>query len=121
MAARRRAIVLREPVRKIIGHIGFHGPPGVNGPGTADAVEIGYTVFPDARGLGYAAEAASALIDWAARSHGIRHFIASVAPGNAPSEAIVAKLGFTHTGEQWDEEDGLEWIFEIPTAAPSSG
>jgi [ribosomal protein S5]-alanine N-acetyltransferase len=108
-----RAIVLREPVRKMIGHIGFHGPPGVNGPGTPDAVEIGYTVFPAARGLGYATEAASALIDWASRSHGIRHFIASVAPGNGPSEAIVAKLGFTHTGEQWDEEDGLEYIYEV--------
>lgn len=108
-----RAIVLREPVPTMIGHIGFHGPPGVNGPGTAGAVEIGYTVFPPARGLGYATEAASALIEWAGRSHGIRHFIASVAPGNAPSEAIVAKLGFAHTGERWDEEDGLEYVYEM--------
>jgi [ribosomal protein S5]-alanine N-acetyltransferase len=107
-----RAIILREPHPKMIGHVGFHGPPGVNGPGATDAVEIGYTIFPLYRGSGYATEAAQTLIDWAKQAHGIKHFIASIAPGNAPSEAIVRKLGFTHTGELWDEEDGLEYIYE---------
>ena len=107
-----RAVVLPEPVRTLIGHAGFHGAPGINGPGKAAALELGYTVFPPFRGHGYATEAASALMRWARAHHGIRHFIASVAPENAPSLAIVSKLGFVQTGEQWDDEDGLELVFE---------
>jgi ribosomal-protein-alanine N-acetyltransferase len=107
-----RAAVLRSE-GQMVGHAGFHGPPGMNGPAKADAVEVGYTVFPEFRGHGYATEAARALLDWAAERHGIRSFIASVAPDNEPSLAIVRKLGFVQTGEQWDEEDGLELVFEL--------
>jgi [ribosomal protein S5]-alanine N-acetyltransferase len=108
-----RAVVLAEDGRPMIGHAGFHGPPGVNGPQAADAVELGYTIFEPYRGRGYATEAAQALMDWARREHGIRRFIASVAPGNEPSLAIVRKLGFVQTGTQWDEEDGEELVFEL--------
>jgi [ribosomal protein S5]-alanine N-acetyltransferase len=107
-----RALVLpgAEPV--MVGHAGFHGPPGVNGPKLPDALELGYTVFPAHRGRGYATEAAQALMAWAETEHGVDHFVASVAPENDPSLAIVRKLGFVQTGEQWDEEDGLELVFE---------
>ena len=108
-----RALVLREPVRTMIGHAGFHGPPGINGLRRPDAVEVGYTVLPPFRGQGYATEAAAALMAWAQAEHGIRHFVASVAPANEPSLAVVRKLGFVRTGEQWDDEDGLELVFEL--------
>lgn len=108
-----RALVLPEPGRPMVGHAGFHGPPGVNGAKNPEAVELGYTVFPPFRGNGYAAEAAGALIGWALAEHGVRHFVASVAPENEPSLAIVRKLGFLQTGEQWDDEDGLELVFEL--------
>jgi RimJ/RimL family protein N-acetyltransferase len=112
-----RAVVVpgSAPVRALAGHAGFHGPPGVNGSGTAGALEIGYTIFPPYRGLGYATEVAEALIAWAGREHGVRHFFASVAPDNAPSLAVVARLGFARSGEQWDDEDGLELVFERRT------
>ena len=108
-----RALVLRDPVRSMIGHAGFHGPPGINGLRRSDAVEVGYTVLQPFRGHGYATEAAAALMGWARAEHGIRHFVASVAPSNEPSLAVVRKLGFVRTGEQWDEEDGLELVFEL--------
>ena len=108
-----RAVILREPARTMIGHAGFHGQPGVNGKQDPGAVELGYTIFEPYRGRGYATEAAQALMDWAQREHGVSRFVASVAPANDPSLAIVRKLGFVHTGEQWDEEDGLELVFEL--------
>ncbi len=108
-----RAVILREPVRTMIGHAGFHGQPGVNGKQDPGAVELGYTIFEPYRGRGYATEAAQALMDWAREEQGISRFIASVAPTNDPSLAIVRKLGFVQTGEQWDEEDGLELVFEL--------
>lgn len=109
-----RGVVLTAStaIRVLAGHAGFHGPPGVNGPGTAGALEVGYTIFPAQRGRGYATEAIEALIAWAAREHDVRHFYASVAPDNAPSLAVIARLGFTRCGEQWDDEDGLELVFE---------
>jgi [ribosomal protein S5]-alanine N-acetyltransferase len=115
-----RAVVLREPERVMVGHAGFHGPPGVNGPGQPRALEVGYTVFTAYRGRGFATEAVVALLQWAG-TQGIRHFVASVGPQNEPSLAIVRKLGFVRTGEQWDEEDGLELVFELAPSSPAAG
>ncbi len=108
-----RAVVLAGDGRQTIGHAGFHGPPGVNGPGAEDAVEVGYTIFEPYRGRGYATEAAQALMDWARDEHGIRRFIASISPGNEPSLAVARNLGFVQTGKQWDEEDGEELVFQL--------
>jgi len=106
------AVVLRDS-REAVGHAGFHGRPGTNGKQDPEAVEIGYTIYEPYRGRGLATEAAAALIRWAREEHGIRRFIFSIAPGNEPSLAIARKLGFVQTGEQWDDEDGLELVFEL--------
>jgi RimJ/RimL family protein N-acetyltransferase len=52
------------------------------------------------------------MFDWAARTHGVGRFRASIAPDNEPSLALIDRLGFEQVGDQWDEEDGLELIFE---------
>jgi RimJ/RimL family protein N-acetyltransferase len=101
-----RAVVLKEP-RTAIGHVNFHGPPDDRG-----VAEIGYSLLPAFRGQGYAIEAVRAMFDWARREHGVRRFRASVSPDNERSQHLIGKLGFVRIGEQWDEEDGLEWVFE---------
>ncbi len=101
-----RAIVLRQPQRRVIGHINFHGPPDA-----ASMAELGHTVVAAERGRGYATEAAMGLMRWAL-GHGATRFRASISPDNAPSLAMAASMGFVRCGEQMDEVDGLEWIFE---------
>lgn len=91
-----RALVLREHGR-MIGYANFHGPPGVNDTGSPDALEIGYSVFPDFRGQGFATEAAQALLDFARYDFGVTHFIAGILPTNAPSIRVAEKLGFVRT------------------------
>jgi RimJ/RimL family protein N-acetyltransferase len=103
-----RAMVLREPTRSVIGHIGFHREPDQRG-----ALEVGYTVEAGHRRRGYAFEAVQALFGWATREHGIHLFVASVSPDNAPSLGLVHKLGFSQVGSQWDDEDGQELVFEL--------
>jgi [ribosomal protein S5]-alanine N-acetyltransferase len=97
----------------MIGHAGYHGPPGINSTQNPEAVEYGYQIFPAWRGRGFATQAATMLMNQAEELAGIRHFVLSVSPENEPSLAIVRKLGFVRTGEQMDEEDGLEHIFEL--------
>src|SRR3954453_4735346 len=100
-----RSAVLRETGR-VVGRIGFHAPPDAAG-----AVEIGYSVAPAYRRQGLATEMAVGLIRWGAE-HGAAICIASVRPDNTASLAIIDRLGFVRTGEQMDDVDGLEWVFE---------
>ena len=95
----------------LVGHIGFHGPPGVNALRRADGVEVGYSIFPAFRRRGIATEAVGGLMQWAREAHDIRAFVASVSPQNDASLGVVGKLGFEHVGEHWDDEDGLEHEF----------
>ena len=99
-------MLLLKPSLQTIGHIRFHGRP-VEG-----AVEYGYVVFTPWRGQGYATEAAEGVMRWAAERHGVRRFVASVAPDNAASQRVVAKLGFVRVGQQVDEVDGIEDVFQ---------
>jgi len=38
---------------------------------------------------------------------------ATISPGNLASRSLVEKYGFVENGEQWDDEDGLEIIYEV--------
>lgn len=98
---------------RVIGHIGFHTRPGAAylKETVPDGVELGYTIFEPYRGHGYAQEACLAMMRWARAFAGVTRFVLSIGPGNAPSLAIAAKLGFRQIGEQMDEIDGLEFVF----------
>lgn len=93
---------------RVVGHAGFHGPPDADG-----AVEVGYTLLPHLRGRGYARAALAALVEEAAAAPEVRVVRASAQPGNAASLAVVRGAGFTHVGEQVDDEDGLELVHEL--------
>jgi RimJ/RimL family protein N-acetyltransferase len=103
-----RAMVRRED-RVMVGFVNFHGPPGVNDIEAPDAAELGWTVFAEHRGKGYATETGRRLMDWARAEHGVRRFISSTTPGNAPSLRVHEKLGFHPTGQVVDGEI----IFEL--------
>ena len=105
-----RPIVRIDPdgARTGIGYLNFHAGPDEDG-----RVEVGYTLVPAARGQGFAIEAVRAAFDWATRVHGVHKFRAAVAPDNERSRNLITKLGFRQTGEQWDEIDGLELVYEL--------
>ena len=75
-------------------------------------MEIRYDIVASQLRRGYAREAARALLDWAWATGRARTCVASVAPHNKPSLALIRSFGFQHTGEQIDEIDGLELVFE---------
>jgi RimJ/RimL family protein N-acetyltransferase len=105
---RARVIVPAKGEPRMMGHAGFHGPPDETG-----MVEMGYTIFPEFRRQGLATETAQRLIDFA-KENGATRIRASVSPDNLPSLAMVKTLGLVQIGEQMDEIDGLELVFERP-------
>ena len=54
---------------------------------------------------------------------GVHRFVASVRPDNEASLGLVAGFGFTQTGTQMDDIDGLELVMEAvwPPAEQASG
>ena len=106
-----RVIALRVRPRRMVGFVGFHGPPDGSG-----RVEIGYEVLAAQRRRGYAIEAARGMLEWA-RDQGVRTFVASVRPENTASQRLVAKLGFRQAGSQWNPVDGTELRFELAADA----
>ena len=101
-------VIWDEQQQVAVGRAGYHGPPD-----EAGMVEIGYAVDPAYRRRGYARAALEALLRRAAREPDVRTVRVTIAPGNDASNALAAQYGFTKTGEQWDDEDGLEIIYEV--------
>ncbi|MGA6160241.1 GNAT family N-acetyltransferase [Stenotrophomonas sp. NPDC087984] len=93
----------------VVGHAGFHGPPDEVG-----MVEIGYSVAPEFRRRGYARAMLIELLRRAAAEPAVTTVRATISPDNLASLATISGFGFVEVGEQWDEEDGLELIFEVP-------
>jgi RimJ/RimL family protein N-acetyltransferase len=81
-------------------------------------VEVAYSVDPACRWQGYATAMLRELLRRAAAEPGVTTVRATISPDNAASLATIAGFGFTRNGEQWDEEDGLEQIFERPAGNP---
>jgi RimJ/RimL family protein N-acetyltransferase len=117
-----RALVLRSE-GCMVGHAGFHSAPA---PAYLEAylpggIELGYAVFARERRRGYAREAVLALMAFARRARPeLAGFVASIAPDNEPSLALVRGLGFVKIGEYDDPEDGLEHVYalRLRAAAP---
>ncbi len=92
-----------------VGKAGFHAAPNEEG-----MVEVGYAIDPAFRRRGYARAALETLLERARREPDVRILRVTVSPENAPSLALIAQYPFVEVGEQWDDEDGLETIYEMP-------
>ncbi|SDC19036.1 Acetyltransferase (GNAT) domain-containing protein [Sanguibacter gelidistatuariae] len=92
----------------VVGRAGFHGAPDPTG-----MVEVGYEIDPMFRRQGYARAALLILLDVARAEPGVQVLRATVSPDNHASRNLVEQHSLVETGEQWDDEDGLETIFEI--------
>jgi len=103
------SVVVDVKTGAAVGHAGFHAPPDADG-----LVEIGYSIDPLVRRQGYARATVVALLARCAAEPAVITVRASISPTNEASLATIAGFGFEHVGEQIDEEDGLEYIFERP-------
>lgn len=61
--------------------------------------DLGYAYLPEYFGQGYAYEAASAVLAYAAKHTALTTVVAIVSPANLASKALLKKLGFTQHGQ----------------------
>jgi len=101
-------ILWDETAGVAVGQSGFHCAPDADG-----MVEVGYSVDPAYRRRGYARAALELAIEHARAEASVRTLRATISPENEASLALIAQYPFVRNGEQWDEEDGLELIFEL--------
>jgi RimJ/RimL family protein N-acetyltransferase len=101
-------VIWDEQRHLAVGRAGYHGPPD-----EAGMVEIGYAVDPAHRRRGYARAALEALLQRAAEEPQVRTVRVTISPDNLASYELASQYGFIEVGQQWDEEDGLEIIYEL--------
>jgi RimJ/RimL family protein N-acetyltransferase len=102
-----RFIVLKN-TNEIIGSTSFHSAPDQDG-----MIEIGLGIEENFRNNGFGTEAVSAMWKWVIEQPGVRTLRYTVSASNLPSISIINKFGFKHVGQQIDEEDGPEEIYEM--------
>jgi ribosomal-protein-alanine N-acetyltransferase len=87
-------VIVERVSGSVVGSINLKGPPN-----TIGDVEIGWGMVERCRSRGYALEAASALVAWAAAQPGVRSVSATVPSDNVASQRLAAKLGMVLTSD----------------------
>jgi RimJ/RimL family protein N-acetyltransferase len=87
-------------------------PVGRIGPYAAEGwpdFEIGWSIFPEFRGRGYAVEGAAAAIEWVHNALGRNHVIHLIHPLNKVSQRVARALGAELTSEwEWPSSERTE-------------
>lgn len=94
--------------RRAIGSVGFHGPPDARG-----RLELGCRIHPAHRGQGYAAEASTALLDWAATRFGITRFLVAVPARQEPWDLVPLEISNRGSATPGGPIEGLAELIEL--------
>ena len=100
-------VAVEKDSNVLIGSAGFHDLPDANG-----MIEIGFGIVPEKQNLGFGQELLHGMWRMILEDPKVKVLRYTVSPGNSPSLHIIKKLQFNLVGEQIDEEDGLELIYE---------
>jgi ribosomal-protein-alanine N-acetyltransferase len=102
-----RFVVLRT-TGTIVGHTSFHEPPDPGG-----TIEIGLTLHPSYRQQGLGTEVVRGMWSWSVAQPEVAMLRYTVSPTNHASVNLVERFGFARVGQQVDELDGPEDIYEM--------
>lgn len=108
-------VLIERGANLAVGSAGFAGPPDAEG-----TVTIGYAVYPEFHGRGFATEATRALVAWALARPPVRRVRATIPPGNAPSRRVAEAAGLRRVGTDWDDDAGEVLVYETESARDRS-
>jgi ribosomal-protein-alanine N-acetyltransferase len=101
-------LILRQDDCEALGSVAFGGAPDDDG-----AVLIGYAMYPDCEGHGYATEAVRAMVQWAFAQPGVRAVRALAPVWNTPAVHVAEKVGMRPVSAAEDDEVGEVLVYEI--------
>jgi RimJ/RimL family protein N-acetyltransferase len=105
-------IVARES-GEAVGSVAFGGPVRPDG-----AVLVGYAMYPDHEGHGYATEAVRAMIAWAFGQPGVREVRALAPVWNTPALRVAENVGMRPVASEEDDDVGEVLLYAV--TAPAS-
>jgi RimJ/RimL family protein N-acetyltransferase len=85
----RSLAIVERSTGGFLGRVTLHDWPDLG------ETEVGYVLRADARGNGYATEAARAFISWGFENLPLPYVTTMIAPDNAPSVRVAERLGMT--------------------------
>ncbi len=101
-------LAIEKATKEIVGSAGFHDFPNEDG-----MIEIGFGIVPEKQNKGFGKELLHGMWSEIVKRPDVKILRYTVSPTNEPSMHIIKSFGFALVGEQIDEEDGLELIYEI--------
>ena len=106
-------LILERETERAVGSLAFGGPPDADG-----AVLIGYAMYPQFEGHGYATEAVRAMIEWAFRQPGVRLVRALAPVWNTPALRVAENVGMRPVATNEDDDVGEVLVYAV--SAPAS-
>jgi ribosomal-protein-alanine N-acetyltransferase len=106
-------LMLERETGRAVGSVAFGGPPD-----QAGAVLIGYAMYPQFEGHGYATEAVRALIGWAFHQPGVKVVRALAPVWNTPALRVAENVGMRPVAA--DEDDDIGEVLVYAVTAPAS-
>jgi RimJ/RimL family protein N-acetyltransferase len=79
-------------------------------------IEIGFGIDAAFQNKGYGKQLLHGMWNWVVKEPGVKTLRYTVSPSNLISKQIIEKLEFNLVGEQIDDVDGMEEIYELSTA-----
>ena len=105
-------LIVREDTGEAVGSVALGGPPDASG-----AVLVGYTVYPEHEGHGFATEAVRGMIGWAFRQPGVREVRALAPVWNTPALRVAENVGMRPVGSGEDDDVGEVLIYSVTVPA----
>jgi [ribosomal protein S5]-alanine N-acetyltransferase len=106
-------LVVDRESGEAVGSVAFGGPVNPEG-----AVLVGYAMYPEHEGRGFATEAVRALVAWAFGQPGVREVRALAPVWNTPALRVAENVGMRPVAAEEDDDVGEVLLYAI--TAPAS-
>lgn len=106
-------LVVDRESGEAVGSVAFGGPVSPEG-----AVLVGYAMYADCEGRGYATEAVRALVAWAFAQPGVREVRALAPVWNTPALRVAENVGMRPVAAEEDDDVGDVLLYAL--SAPAS-
>ena len=106
-------LVLERASGEAVGSVAFGGPANAEG-----AVLVGYAIYGDYEGRGYATEAVKAMVGWAFGQPGVREVRALAPVWNTPALRVAENVGMRPVASEEDDDVGEVLLYAV--TAPAS-